>query len=334
MNVECHRVHPGRRRAKLVAAFVMAGSLLAPNAGPAQQYPSRPIRVVVSSPPGGAPDIAARLIAEKLGPSLGQSMIVENRPGANGNLAMEVVAKSAPDGYTLMLIADSMVVINPHLYSRMPVDTLNGITPIASVAITPSFYLTVNPTLPVKNFQEFIEYARAANPPLAYASGGPGSQHQMAMEMLKQRAGINLVHIPYKGGGPAVLATVAGEVAATIAGSSGEIQIRAGRLRGLAATGPTRSPARPELPTIGEFYPGYQLSAWIGMFGPPGLSEPILARLRNDINRLVGSQEARVMLNPTGLEPYLTTPQQFAEVIRTEYERYGNIIRLSGTKLD
>jgi tripartite-type tricarboxylate transporter receptor subunit TctC len=334
MHIDRLRPKTARSRAMLLATGIVVGSLLAPNAGLAQQYPSRPIRVVVSSPPGGAPDIAARLIAEKLGPSLGQTLIVENRPGANGNLAMEVVAKSPPDGYTLMLIADSMVVINPHLYSKMPVDTLKGITPIASVAITPSFFLTVNPSLPVKNFQEFIEYARAANPPLAYASGGPGSQHQMAMEMLKQRAGINLVHIPYKGGSPAVLATVAGEVAATIAGSSGEIQIRAGKLRGLAATGPTRSPSRPELPTIGEFYPGYQLSAWIGMFGPPGLPEPVLGRLRTDINRLIGSPEAKAMLNPTGLDPYLTTPQQFIEIIQAEYEKYGNIVRLSGTKLD
>src|ERR1051326_3849096 len=160
------------------------------------QYPSRPVRLLVTIPPGGAPDIAARVVGQKLAEALAQQFVVDNRPGSNGNIAAELVAKAAPDGYTLGLFADSLIVINPHLYARMPVDTLRDLAPVGTVASN-QFVLSVNPAVPVKSFQEFVDYARRANPPLPYASGGNGSQHQMCMEMLKQRAGIQLVHVPY-----------------------------------------------------------------------------------------------------------------------------------------
>src|SRR5918992_5366910 len=183
--------------------------LLVANGVALAQFPSRAITIIVPIPPGGAPDIAARVIGEKLALALGQPVVVENRAGANGNIASELVAKAAADGHTMGLLADSQIAINPHLYSRMPLDTLRDLTPIHTVAAN-QFVLAVNAQLPVKNFQEFIELARRSNPPLAYASGGNGSQHHLTMEMLKQRAGINLLHVPYKGGAPAATATVAG----------------------------------------------------------------------------------------------------------------------------
>src|SRR6267142_4974112 len=200
------------------------------------QYPSRPIKLIVPIPPGGAPDISARVIGQRLSELVAQPVVVENRPGSNGNIAMDLVAKSAPDGYTLGLLADSMVAINPHLYKEMQTDPLKDLAPVASV-VSNQWVLSVNPSVPAKSFKEFIDYARKASPPLAYASGGNGSIHQLAMEMLKQRAGIELVHVPYKGGAPATTATVAGETAAMWAGSSNAPQIKAGRLRALAVSG-------------------------------------------------------------------------------------------------
>ena len=319
--------------AVLLAAGIAIGALLAPNVGHAQ-YPSRPIKLMVTVAPGGGPDTIARVIGERLSPLLGQPIVVENRAGSNGNIAMDLVAKSAPDGYSVVICADSMIVINPHLYAKMPLDTLKDLVPIATVASN-TFFLSVHPSVPVKNFAEFIEYAKTANPPLAYASSGNGSQHQMAMEMLKLRAGINLVHIPYKGGAPAATATVAGEVSAMFSGASTGPLIRAGRLRGLATTGRTRSPMIPELPPIGEFYPGYELSVWLGFFAPAGVPDAVLARLHAEVNKVLAMPEVKQRLNAAGgLEPYATTPQEFAARIRFDYEKYGKLVKQIGAKVD
>jgi tripartite-type tricarboxylate transporter receptor subunit TctC len=261
-------------------------------------------------------------------------VVVENRPGANGNTAAEMVAKGAADGYTLILAADSLIAINPHLYAHMPLDTLRDLAPVASL-VTNQFVLSVNPSLPVTTFPEFIEYARKANPPLNYASGGNGSQHQLTMEMLKQRAGIDMVHVPYRGGAPATTATVAGEVAAMFAGTSTAPQIKAGRLRALAVAGAKRSPSFPELPTIGEFYPGFENSIWLGLFGPAGLPGEVLSRLRSEIRRTLEDPEVRERLGASGsLEPLITTPEEFAALIRRDYDRYGKLIKAIGVKPD
>ena len=326
-------------RCKRICAVLLAGGialagLLAPNLAQAQ-YPSRPVKLVVAVSPGGAPDTVARIIGEKLSTLLGKSVVVENRAGANGNIAMEAVAKSAPDGHTLLLGMDSLIALNPHVYSKMPVDTLKDLQPIAAVATQSNFFLAVHPSVPVKNFQEFIDYAKAANPPLAYASAGNGSQHQMAMELLKQRAGINLVHVPYKGGAPAIMATMAGEVPAMFIGSSSGHQIRAGMLRGIAATGTNRSPLFPDLPTIGEFYPGYQLSTWLGLFAPAGVPDPVMAKLRAEINRVLLMPEVKERFAVIGgLEPYITTPQEFAALIRADYDKFGKLAKQIGAKAD
>jgi tripartite-type tricarboxylate transporter receptor subunit TctC len=297
------------------------------------QFPSRPVTIIVPIPPGGAPDIAARVLADKLGQTLGQPVVVENRAGANGNIANELVAKAQPDGYTLGLLADSQIAINPHLY-KMSIDTLRDLAPVSPVAVN-QFVLTVHPSLPVKTFPEFIEYARKANPPLAYASGGNGSQHHLTMEMLKQRAGINLLHVPYKGGAPAAAATVAGDTVAMWSGSSNAPQIKAGRLRPLAVSGAKRSPQYPDLPTISEFYPGFENSIWLGLFGPAGIPEPALHRLRTEVNRALESPDVKAKLNAAGgLDPYIANPDEFAALIRRDYAKYAKVVKEIGIKLD
>jgi tripartite-type tricarboxylate transporter receptor subunit TctC len=297
------------------------------------QFPSRPITILVPIPPGGAPDIAARVIGQKLSENLGQPVVIENKVGANGNIASDLVAKSAPDGHTLALLADSQIAINPHLY-RMPLDTLRDLTPVTPVAVN-QFVLTVNPSLPVKTFPEFIEFARKANPPLAYASGGNGSQHHLTMEMLKLRAGINLLHVPYKGGAPAATATVAGDTQAMWSGSSNAPQIKAGRLRPLAVSGAQRSAQYPELPTIGEFYPGFENSIWLGLFGPAGIPEATLTKLRSELTRVLQSPDVKEKLNNAGgLDPYVLAPAEFAALIRRDHAKYAKVVKDIGIKLD
>jgi tripartite-type tricarboxylate transporter receptor subunit TctC len=319
---------PGIRIAVLALVTLFAGSAVA------QQFPARTIRIFVSIPPGGAPDIAARLLAQRLTETMGQPVVVENRPGANGNLAGDAVAKSAPDGYTLMLAGDSLIVINPHFYSRMPFDTLKDLVPVTSIASN-QFFLSVNPSVPANTLPEFVEYARKANPPLPYASGGNGSQHHLGIEMFKQRAGINLLHVPYRGGAPAGTATVAGETVLVLAGASNAGLLRGGQLRGLATTGRKRSPLFPDLPIIADFYPGYDVTIWLGLFAPAGTPEAIVTKLREAVHKALSERELAGKLNVTGaLEPLLLSPPEFDALIRKDYEKYGKVVRDVGASID
>ena len=312
--------------------FLLAAVLIGCTTLASAQYPSRPIHLYVPIPPGGAPDIAARILADKLSPALGQPVVVENKVGSNGNIATEAIARAEPDGYTLGLIADSQVVVNPHIY-KMQVDTLKDLTPVSSAAAN-QFVLAINPEIPAKTFPEFIEYARHHQPPLAYASGGNGSQHHLTMEMLKARTGIDLLHVPYRGGAPATQATVSGETAAMWAGSSNAAQIKAGRLRALASSGAKRSAAYPDVPTIGEFYPGFENSIWLGVFGPSGLPADVLERLRREIRAALEAPETKQRFNRAGgLEPLVTTPEEFTAMVRRDYEKYGAVVKKLGIKI-
>ena len=326
MNVE-----PMRRRFSRLFIALLASLLCH---GAAAQYPSRPIRLLVPITPGGGPDIVARLIAPKLGDTLGQPVVVENRVGGNGNLAGELVARSPADGHVLLLGMDSLLVINPHLYATMPFDPLKDLVPVASL-VSNGFFMAVNPSVPAQTFPEFIEYARRANPPLHYGSGGNGSQHHLTMERLKARAGINMIHIPYKGGVPATTATVAGEVPVMMSGTSTAPQIKAGRLRALAFTGPQRSRILPEVPAIAEFYPDFVMIQWYGLFAPSGTPEPVLARLRAEVNKALVLPDVRDKLsNAGGVEPWITTPEEFAAEIRSEYAKYAKLVKDVGAKVD
>jgi tripartite-type tricarboxylate transporter receptor subunit TctC len=316
---------------KIALVFALA---LFCGAALAQQFPSRPIHILVTIPPGGAPDIVARVVGEKISHALGQPVVVDNKPAANGNAAGQEVARAAPDGHTLLLAADSLIVINPHVYSSMPIDTLKDLTPISSL-VSNQFVLSINPKLPPKNFKEFIEYAKKANPPLAYASGGNGSQHQLTMEMLKERAGFDMIHVPYKGGSPATAATMSGEVAALFSGTSSAPQIKAGRLRALAVAGGKRSPTFPDLPTIGEFYPGFENSIWLGLFGPANLPEEVLTRLRTEVHKALEAQDVKASLMGKGsLETLILSPEDFDKLIRRDYDKYGKLIKKLGVKAD
>ena len=323
----CQRIQPA-----LLAVGIALGALLIPHSVLAQ-YPTKPIRLVVGLAQGGAPDIAARIIAAKMAPLLGQPVLVENRVGSNGSIATEFVARSAPDGYVLLMSNDSMMTINPHLYTKMPVDVLKDLVPVTAVSQTSNFFLTVHPSVPAKTLQEFIEYAKTANPPLAYASVGYGSQHHLAMEMLKWRAGINLLHVPYKGGAPAATATLAGEVSAMIGGASSVAQITNGKLRALAATGRARSALFPELPIIAEFYPGYELTTWIGILSPVGLGDAAASRLRAEVSKVLAMPDVAKGFAAAGIEPYLSTSQQFSDRIRADYEKYGKLVKMFGIKV-
>ena len=315
------------RRLLAVCLCVLAGASYA-------QYPSRPIRVLIPQPPGGANDTVARVFAPALGDALGQPIVVENRPGANGNVAMEAVAKATPDGYTLLLGADAQVVINPHFYPNLPFDTLKDLVPVASLVNT-NMVLAVNPALPVKNFQEFIDYAKRANPPLAYGSIGNGSQHHLVMEMLKQRAHIDLLHVPFKGGGPATTALMAGEIAVAFGGNSITGPARAGKLRPLAVAGKHRSASFPDVPRLAEFYPGFEVTPWLGLFAPAGLPAPVMEKLREATSRaLADAQTVERVRRVGGLEPYSSTPDEFAALLRTEHARYGEIVKAVGAKID
>jgi tripartite-type tricarboxylate transporter receptor subunit TctC len=315
-------------------AILLLTVLLAAPAVAQAPYPNRSIKLLVPIPPGGAPDVTARLIGHYLSESLGQPVVVENRTGANGNIAADAVAKAEPDGYTLLLAADSGITINPHVYARLPFDPLKDLVPVASVAAN-QFMLAVNPKVPAKNFREFIDYARAADPPLAYASGGNGSQHQLAMEMLKARAGIKLLHVPYRGGSPAATATIAGETQVFFAGAASSGQFEAGQLRPLAASGQRRSKRYPHLPTIGEFYPGYAIDIWLGLFAPAGTPAPIVAKLHDEVHRLLARPEVAEKMNVSGsLEPLILSPVEFSDLIRRDYEKYGKLVREIGIKLD
>jgi tripartite-type tricarboxylate transporter receptor subunit TctC len=319
-------------RFSLALLAALSATLLSLDA--AAQYPTKPIRLLVPIAPGGGPDIVGRLVAGKLSDAFGQPVVVENRVGSNGNIAGDIVAKSSPDGYTLLLGMDSLVAINPHLYTKMPFDPQKDLAPVASL-VSNGFFLAVNPSVPAQTFPEFIEYARRANPLLNYASGGNGSQHHLTMERLKARAGINMVHVPYKSGAPATTATVAGEVAAMMSGTSTAGQIRAGRLRALAFTGPQRSQVLPDVPTIAEFYPDFTMTQWYGLFAPAGTPEPVISRLRAEVNKALGMPDVREKLrNAGGVEPWITSPEEFAAELRSEYAKYAKLVKDIGAKID
>jgi len=298
----------------------------------AQQYPARPIRLLVPNPPGGATDNLARVVAPKLGELLGQTVVVDNRPGSNGNLSTEATVRATPDGHTLLLGQDSQIVISPHLYGGLPFDTLKDLTPLASLVST-QMLLAVHPSLPVKNPREFVEYGRRANPPLVYASIGNGSQHHLAMEMLKTRTGINLVHVPYKGGGQALVAILGEEVKVMFGGSSAAPSVRVGKLRALALAG-KRNAAYPDLPALAEFYPGVEVIPWLGLFGPVGLPGNVLEKVRAEAGRLLADPATRERIRGIALDPFAMTPQEFAAFVRAEHKKYGEVVRAAGVRID
>jgi tripartite-type tricarboxylate transporter receptor subunit TctC len=318
----------------IAMAIAACASAAFPGAASAQSYPVRPIRLLVSYPPGGAADLVARAVGQPLGARLGQPVVVENRPGSNGNLAGELVANAAPDGYTLLLGPSALFGINPHLYAKMAIDPLKDLLPVASL-VSNDLLLAANPKLGPTNVRDFVEFARRAKSPLFYASIGNGSEHHLAMELLKQTAGIDLTHVPYKGGGPAALGVMAGDVAVMFGGGSVATLVQSGELRGLATSGRRRVPALPDLPSISELYPDYEVTLWQGLFAPPATRPEIVARLRTEANAVLAQADVMAKLAAAGSgDPYITTPAEFAARIRSDYDRYGKVIADIGLRVE
>jgi tripartite-type tricarboxylate transporter receptor subunit TctC len=320
-----------RHLARLLAIAVFAACA---SAALAQTYPNRPIRLVVGFPPGGATDIIARLVGQGLSARLGQPVVIENKPGSGTNLAGDMVAKAAPDGYTIMHGPDNLFIANPHLYARMTFDPLKDFVPITSL-VANQLVLAVHPSVQAQNLREFVDLARRTRPPMFYASIGIGSQHHLAMEMLKRHTDVEITHVPYRGGGPAAVALLGNQVSAMFGGGSLVPTVQAGQARALAVTGAKRHALLPELPTIGEIYPGYEVLIWHGLFAPVGTPQPIIDRLRAATTAVLADPEVIQKLAASGSgDPYLTTPEEFHARIRSDHEKYGKLIKAIGARME
>jgi tripartite-type tricarboxylate transporter receptor subunit TctC len=319
------------RLAALLAAALFSGAEPAQS----QAYPSKSIRLVAGTAPGGITDYLARMSAEGLAGQLGQQVVVENKPGATGNLAIEYVAKSPPDGYTLLLVAGGNVVITPFLYRSLPFDPLEDIVPVFNVAGAPQL-LVVPGSLPAKDLREFIALARASPEKLNYASAGAGSTTHLAADHFARLAGVELVHVPYKGVGPALADLVAGRVQMLSVGL-GPVQahLKSGALKALAAASKTRLAAAPEVPTSAEAgLPGYEMTTWFGLFAPKGTSPEIVRRLNAKMQAVIDDPGAKRRMLDSGIEPIGGPEQAFAERVRSDYRDWEQVVRASGVKLD
>lgn len=296
-------------------------------------WPSRPVHIVVTQPPGGGNDAVARLIANSLQPVLGQPVIVENKPGAGGNIATVYVAKQQPDGYNL-LVTPSSHVGNVYFFAKLPYDPIKDFEPISLLSTTP-FIFVVNSNSPATSMMEFLAYARA-RPGLTYGSSGIGQPHHTAGELLKSMAGINVVHVPYKGAAGVVPALLSGEIDFTIGAINSLLpHIRTGKLRVLAAAGATRTTLLPEVPTIAEAarLPGYEMSSWAGLLAPAGTPKAFVERLNYETNQVLRNSPAvREKLMAAGIEPIGTTPERFMEIMKEQLVQYAKITKAAGIK--
>ena len=317
---------------RAICLVCLIGSLIAPAF--AQDYPQKTVRLISPIPAGGAPDLIARAVGHRLAQIWPQPVVIENKIGSNGQLAADYVTHAAPDGYTLLVGMDSLFVINPYLYKQSAVDVNKDLIPIATLG-TNQFVLSINANLPVKNLPEFVDYAKKSKPALAYASGGNGSQHHLTMELLKSRAGIDLMHVPYKGGTAATTATIGGDTVAMFSGTSNAALIKAGKLRAIAVSGVNRSKVLPDVPTVAEFYPGFDNTIWIGLFAPRGTPDAIVQRLRRDVARVLASPELiEAFANAGGIEPFSTTPDEMQRLIKRDQAKYNKLISELKLKID
>jgi tripartite-type tricarboxylate transporter receptor subunit TctC len=312
-----------------VRAVFMALAMLASSANAADApFPNRPIRLVLPFPPGGGTDAVARVMAPKLGEILGVPVVVDNRPGAGGNVAAEAVAKAASDGYTLLMGFSSVMTVNKTLYASVPFDPVKDFEPIIQIA-TAEYFLVVNPELPVKSVEDLVRYAKAHPGKLNYASAGIASPLHLAGELFKSRAGVDIVHVPYKGGGPAALAVITGE-AQVLFGSvaSSMEQIKAGKLRALAVTGTERSPLAPDLPTLAESgFPDFRVTAWHALFAPAGTPRAVVTRLNEATVEALRSPELAKRIRAVGYEPTATSPQDLGNIVQTESAMWAKLIK-------
>ncbi len=306
-------------------------ALFAPVAAMAQTYPAKPVRVIIAWPPGGANDIAGRIVAQKLTENTGQQFVIDNRGGASGIVGSDVVAKSPADGYTI-LVHSATHISNPHLYSKVPYDTLKdfvGISPLGRQV----GMLVVHPSLPVKTVKEFVELGRKRPNDITYASSGNGSFVHLAMALINSMTGTRMVHVPYKGGGPAAVAISSGEVQAMTATVGSVIpHISSKRLRPVAVTSDARISQYPDVPAIAETVKGYEFTAWVGSFAPANTPKAIVDRLNAEIQKAMKDKSVADRLGAQTLDPMFMTPEQFAARLKADYDKYGKLIKETGAK--
>lgn len=300
----------------------------------AQSYPAKPIKIVVPYPPGGFNDTLGRTFAAKFAEEWGQPAIVENKPGANTLIGSDYVAKAAPDGYTLLIVAFPFAV-TPSLIKNMPYDTVKDFAPVALAAQSPNL-LVVNPSLPAKTVAELVAMAKAKPDSLSYASTGNGSSNHISMELFKSLAGVRIVHIPYKGSAPAVTDLLGGQVHVMFDNAPNVLhQVKAGRLRGLAQTGATRSSIAPDLPTVAEAgVPGYELTVWFGLVAPAGTPREVIQKLNAEVLKILAMPDVRERFLSQGVEPLGSTPEQFGDHIKAQMAKWGKVVRDAGVQAE
>jgi tripartite-type tricarboxylate transporter receptor subunit TctC len=321
---------PHRRQFLHLAAGVAALPVMSRMAR-AQVYPSRPVRIVVGFPPGGGNDILARLMGQWLSERLGQPFIIENRPGGGSNIGTEAVVRAPPDGYTLLLVVPANA-INTAFYEKLSFNFTLDIAPVASIA-GGLFVMLVNPSFPAKTVPEFIAYAKTNPGKINMASAGIGDGTHMCGELFKMMAGINMVHVPYRGGAPALTDLIGGQVQVMFAGMSSSIEyIRAGTLRALAVTTATRSEVLPDVPTVGEFVPAYEASTWFGIGAPRNTPTDIIDKLNKEINAALGDPKIKARLGDLGGMPLTGSPADFGKLIADETEKWGKVVRAANIK--
>jgi tripartite-type tricarboxylate transporter receptor subunit TctC len=313
--------------AAVLAAAVHAGGALA------QDYPSKPIRLMVPFPPGGSTDIVARIVAQKLSAQLGQPLVIENRGGAGGTLGTAVAAKAAPDGYSLTVASTSTHVVAPSVYKKLDYDPVKDFQPISLMAVSP-YLLVVNPSVPAKTLKELVELMKSKPGQMNYASAGIGSTTHLAMEMLKLASSTYALHIPYSGNGPAGTAVLGGQVEILFGSLPAVLpQAKSGRLRALAVGTPKRSPSLPEVPTVAESgYPGFDASLWLAIMAPAGTPAPIVERLHKEIVAAVAAPDTRETLDKNGAEPLTSTPAELAAMMRDGVKKYAQVVQSAGVK--
>lgn len=316
----------------LASTLLICLPLLA--AAQAGDFPNKPIRLVVPFPPGGATDAAARLVAVKMSEHWGQPVVVDNRAGAGGNVGSDLVAKSAPDGYTLVMGVTGSHAINTSLYSKMPYDPVTDFVAISQVAVVPNV-LVVHPSVPAHNLAELVALAKKEPGKLNYASLGNGTAAHLGMEMLKADAGVDITHVPYKGSAPAVADLLAGQVQMMVDGLPSALpHVKAGKLRAIALTSLHRAPALPDLPTIAETYPGFYADAWSGLFVPKGTPQPVVDKLSAEVQRILKLPDVREKLAGLGAEPVGSTQAEFSAHVKREIDKWAKVVKTSGAKVD
>jgi len=321
------------RFARIAAVFAaVIPGLIAPPVALAQNYPAKAVRVITPWPTGGLTDVVGRIVFQKISETTGQQFIVDNRPGAAGTIGADLVAKSRPDGYTLMVHSTTHVG-NPHLYKQLPYDTLKDFTGIGLLAAQTGL-LVVHPSLPVKNVKELIAFAKARPDQILYATSGSGSFSHLAIALLTSMTNTRMTHVPYKGGGPATTAIVSGETQFLVGSPAAVLtQLEAKRLRLLAVSSDTRLPQFPDVPTVAEAgVPGYEFRGWVGVFAPAGTPRAVIDRVNTEIKNALNSPDMASRL--AAFEPWYMTPEQTAARIKSDYEKYGYLIKLTGTKVE